>query len=327
MPQLYLWDPDVYRDKNNGLTLYRGIVIGIATLLALFLTVVFVVKGAIIFPAAAALAWAVLVYAGIDFGFFNRVFGLLPASSGVYRAISEAVLAATLLVFLFAYLNLNRWHVRYSHLTLGWLLFLGALIGLALFNPSFAAGVARVSIGAVAAIGLILIIYLSTHGYDRAVMLIPTWLLLLLWVTAGALVVNGQISNETVGPALIGGLVLIVMLIGFTVMQHAFRRSLGREHGGGNHAQGAGPVRLRRCGFRLGPVHRPYPYRPGDRTAAWPKARLARGLRLRLACARPSVRPRSVFVRFSTWRSSSVAAASTTTSASRRRTASTTGFA
>ena len=50
------------------------------------------------------------------------------------------MLAATLLVFLFAYLNLNRWHVRYSHVTAGWLIFLGALIGLAVFDPSFAAG-------------------------------------------------------------------------------------------------------------------------------------------------------------------------------------------
>ena len=30
------------------------------------------------------------------------------------------------------------------------------------------------------------------------------------------------ITNDIVGPALLGGLVLIVMLIGFTVMQHAF---------------------------------------------------------------------------------------------------------
>src|SRR5690606_29207445 len=44
LPQLYLWDPDAYRSKNDGLTLYRGIVLGVATLLALFLTIVFVVK-------------------------------------------------------------------------------------------------------------------------------------------------------------------------------------------------------------------------------------------------------------------------------------------
>ena len=32
----------------------------------------------------------------------------------------------------------------------------------------------------------------------------------------------GFVTNDIVGPALLGGLVLIVMLIGFTVMQHAF---------------------------------------------------------------------------------------------------------
>src|SRR5271169_4033881 len=62
LPQLYLWEPDAYKDKVNSLTLYQGIVIGIAGLLALFLTILFVVKGSVMFPAAAALGWAVLVY-------------------------------------------------------------------------------------------------------------------------------------------------------------------------------------------------------------------------------------------------------------------------
>ncbi len=222
LPQLYLWNPDQYKEKANGLTLYRGIVIGIAGLLALFLTIVFVVKGAVIFPAAAALAWAVLAYICIDFGFWQKIVPTTPEGERVYRAAAEAVLAATLLVFLFAYLNLNRWHVRYSHVTAAWLLFLGTLIGLAVFDPVFAAGVARISIAAVAGIGFILVIYLSTHGYDRAVMVTPTWFLLLAWVIAMAFAVTGQITNDLVSPALLGGLVLIVMLIGFTVMQHAF---------------------------------------------------------------------------------------------------------
>ena len=70
--------------------------------------------------------------------------------------------------------------------------------------------------------GFILVVYLSTHGYDRAVMLIPTWLLLVVWVVGAAMTVLGFVTNDIVGPALLGGLVLIVMLIGFTVMQHAF---------------------------------------------------------------------------------------------------------
>ena len=222
LPQVYLWNPDDYKDKINGLTLYRGIVIGIAGLLALFLTIVFVVKGAVIFPAAAALAWAVLAYICIDFGFWQKIVPTSPEGERVYRATAEAVLAATLVVFLFAYLNLNRWHVRYSHVTAAWLIFLAALIGLAVIDPSVAAGVARISIAVVAAVGFILVIYLSTHGYDRAVLLTPTWFLLLAWVIAAAFTIAGEIANDIVSPALLGGLVLIVMLIGFTVMQHAF---------------------------------------------------------------------------------------------------------
>ena len=135
LPQLYLWEPDAYKDKVNSFTLYQGIVIGISGLLALVLTILFVVKGSIMFPAAAALAWAVLVYIGVDFGFWGKVLDMSNNAERVWRAAGEAILAATLLVFLFAYLNLSRWHVRYSHITVGWLTFLGSLVALALFDP------------------------------------------------------------------------------------------------------------------------------------------------------------------------------------------------
>ena len=222
LPQLTLWDPEAYKDKVNSLTLYRGIVVGIAALLAMFLSVVVAVRGSLIFPAAAALAWAVLVYLGVDFGLFAKFLNVRPETERLYRAGAETVLAGTLVVFLFAYLNLNRWHVRYSVLTGIWIVFLMALLGLAIVNAPVAAGVARISIGVVAAVGFVLIVYLSFHGYDRAVMLIPTWFLLLIWCGAVALVIGGQLTTDFAPPALLGGLVLIVMLIGFTVMQNAF---------------------------------------------------------------------------------------------------------
>ncbi|MFZ0236598.1 MAG: EAL domain-containing protein, partial [Xanthobacteraceae bacterium] len=90
------------------------------------------------------------------------------------------------------------------------------------FSPAVASGIARMSLFLVAVLGFALVIYLASHDYDRAVMLIPTWLLLVVWVIGAALTVLGLVTNDIVGPALLGGLVLIVMLIGFTVMQHAF---------------------------------------------------------------------------------------------------------
>ncbi len=229
LPQIYLWEPDAFKDKINSFTLYYGIVIGIAGLLALFLTILFVVKGSVMFPAAAALGWAVLVYIGIDFGFWGKVFDMSAGAERVWRACGEAILAATLLVFLFAYLNLSRWHVRYMHITVAWLAALAALIAVAVYDPAVASGIARMSLAGVAVFGLGLVVYLSTHGYDRAVLLIPTWVLLVVWTAAAGLAVTGMVTNDIIGPALLGGLVLIVMLIGFTVMQHAFAG--GATHG------------------------------------------------------------------------------------------------
>ena len=222
LPQLYLWEPDAFKDKSTSLTLYQGILIGIAGLLALFLTIVFVVRGAMIFPAAAALAWAVFVYVCIDFGFWRKMFGLEDASERIWRAGIEATIAATLIVFLFAYLNLRRWHVRYLHFAMAWLVLMAAVVALSVFNAPVAAGVARISIATIAGVGLLLILSLAARGSDRAVMLIPTWYLLAVWVVAAGATALGYLTNDLAAPGLVGGLVLIVMLIGFTVMQFAF---------------------------------------------------------------------------------------------------------
>ncbi len=226
LPQLYLWDADAYKDSVNSYTLYRGIVLGISGLLALFMTIVFVVRGTAMFPATAALAWAVLIYLCVDFGFWNRVLSIAPGSDQSWRAGAEVFLAASLLIFTFTYLNLNRWHVRYSHVTAGWLIGLFVLLGVAAIEPSVASGIARFSIGLTAVLGFGVIVYLATHKYDRAIMLIPTWVLLLVWTFAAWLTVTGGLANDVVQPALAGGLVLIVLLIAFTVLQHAFAGSV-----------------------------------------------------------------------------------------------------
>ena len=232
LPQLYLWEPDAFKDKSASLTLYEGILIGIAGLLALFLTIVFVVRGAMIFPAAAALAWAVFAYVCIDFGFWRKMFGLGDASEKIWRAGVEATIGATLIIFLFAYLNLRRWHVRYTHFALAWLVLMAAVVGLSVYNPAVAAGVARISIATVAGVGFLLILSLAARGSDRAVMLIPTWYLLAVWVVAAGAAALGYLTNDLAAPGLVGGLVLIVMLIGFTVMQFAFSGSGGAMESG-----------------------------------------------------------------------------------------------
>ncbi|MBZ9982832.1 MULTISPECIES: EAL domain-containing protein [unclassified Mesorhizobium] len=222
LPQVYLWDPESYKDSVNSYTLFRGIVIGIAGLLALFLTILFVVKGTSMFPATAALAWAVLAYICVDFGFLNKIIEISPGNEQMWRAGTEVALAATFVVFLFAYLNLNRWHGHFSYGALVWILGLLLIAGVAIVDPAVAAGIARLSFAATALTGLGLIIFLGIRGYDRAIMLVPSWVMVLLWLCGSWMAITGMLDNDIAQPALGGGLILIILLIGFTVMQHAF---------------------------------------------------------------------------------------------------------
>ena len=216
LPQVYLWEPEAYKDTVNSYTLYRGIVLGIAGLLALFLTILFVVKGTALFPATAALAWSVLAYICVDFGFLNKLIEIAPGNEQTWRAATEVGLAATLVVFLYTYLNLNRWHGHFSYGALMWLIGLGALFGVAIFDPPIASGIARISFALTAVAGLLIIVYLTFRGFDRAIMIIPTWALILLWLLSGFMAVTGSLDNDIIQPALGGGLVLGRMIMVFS---------------------------------------------------------------------------------------------------------------
>ncbi len=219
---LYLWEPEAYKDTVNSYTLYRGIVLGISGLLAVFLTILFVVKGSAVVPATAALAWGVLAYVCVDFGFWDRIVTITSTSEPVWRAGTEVFLTAAMIIFLYAYLSLHHWHSQFSTVAITWLLGLILLLGVAVTFPEIASGISRVSLAAVGIAGAGVVLYLALQRYDRAVMLIPTWILILVWLAGSWMTINGAISNDIIQPALAGGLVLIVMLLGFTVMQHAF---------------------------------------------------------------------------------------------------------
>lgn len=173
LPQVYLWEPEAYKDTINSYTLYHGILLGISGLLALLLSVLFVVRGTGLFPATAAVAWSVLAYIGIDFNFLNKLFVISAETEPIWRAATEVALAASLFIFLFTYLHLNRWHYHFSYGAAAWIIALCALGAFAIYDPTRAAGIARLSFGLTALLGVVLIGYLSIRGYDRAIMLIP----------------------------------------------------------------------------------------------------------------------------------------------------------
>jgi diguanylate cyclase (GGDEF)-like protein len=223
--RLFLWKGLEYEQKSRDRQLFNGIMLGITVLLAVFLTAVFAANHKAIFPTAALFTWCVLVYLCVDFGFWHKIFNVRPEENAQYRAASEAAAAATLLIFTFSFLRLRLWHGFIRMLFGLWMAAQLALIAVAFLDPQLAATFARLSMLAIAGVGGMLILFLALRGQDRALSLVPTWILLLVWLFGAALTLTGRLSGDLVVFLLVSGLVLIVLLIGFTVTQYAFRSS------------------------------------------------------------------------------------------------------
>ena len=221
--RLYLWKPLDYEIKVSDRQLFNGVMLGLTGLLAIFLTAIFAANHKLVFPAAALVAWCTLGYLCVDFGFFHKLFLLKPEANAVYRAATESALAASLVVFLHVFLRLALWHGLVRMLITVWLVAQFSLIAVAIIDPRLAATFARLSFVFIGLTGTGLILFLALRGQDRALSLIPTWILFLVWIFGAGVALTGKLSGEVVVFGLVSGLVLILLSIGFTVTQYAFR--------------------------------------------------------------------------------------------------------
>lgn len=221
--RIYLWKPIDYEVNTRDRQLFNGTMLGLTLLLATFLTAVFAANHKIIFPAAALVSWTVLTYLCVDFGFFHKLFNLRPEDNAVYRAAGEAAMAASIVMFLYAFLRLNLWHGLVRMLIGVWMVAQLALVAVAVIDPRLAATFARLSFAGIGVVGGIFTLYLAARGQDRALSLVPTWVLFLVWIFVAGVTLSGRLSGDVVVSGLVAGLVLVVILLGFTVTQFAFR--------------------------------------------------------------------------------------------------------
>jgi PAS domain-containing protein len=224
-PRIQLWRGLDYEKRNRNRQLFHGILLGIVGLLAIFLTTVFAANHKAIFPAAALFTWCVLAYLCVDFNFWHKLFNVRPEENAQYRAAGEAAMVASLLIFAHTFLRIGRWHGLIRMVVSLLMAATLSLVGLAFLDPRLAATFARLSLAGVLALSALVTTYLALRGQDRALAIVPTWILFGVWTFGAALVLSGRLQSDVVVNGLIAGLVLLVTLIGFTVTQFAFRQS------------------------------------------------------------------------------------------------------
>jgi diguanylate cyclase (GGDEF)-like protein/PAS domain S-box-containing protein len=220
---VHLWNPIEYEQKGRDRYLFSGVMLGITGLLAIFLTAVFAANHKAIFPSAAVFAWCVLAYLCVDLGFWHKLFSIRPEENAAYRAATEAAMAASLVVFLHVFLRLSA-SQGFVRLLLGlWIAVQSVLVAFAFLDPRLAATFVRISGLVIGTTGAAVTLFLALRGQDRALSLVPTWMLFLVWLFGAGATLSGRLGGDFVTLSLIAGLVLIVVLIGFTVTQYAFR--------------------------------------------------------------------------------------------------------
>lgn len=221
--RIHLWKALEYEQKSRDRQLFNGILLGITGLLAVFLTAVFAANHKVIFPAAALVTWCVLALLCVDFGFWHKLFQMRPEENAQYRAAAEASVAAGLVIFLFTFLRVNLWHGFARMLFVVWIAAQLVIVATAVLDPRLAATVARLSLPTIGIVGGVLTLFLAMRGMDRALAILPTWILFLVWLFGASVTLTGRLAGEVPVIGLLAGLVFIVVLIGFTVTQFAFR--------------------------------------------------------------------------------------------------------
>lgn len=223
---LILWAQWAFDAQRQRISFFHGLLIGIATLGAIYIGILFIVRRTAIFPAAALFAFAGVAYLCFELGYWPLGLSAGPQWITTFRTVVVAFLCLGLLAILLTFLELRRrWPIA-STMTI----MLGGLtvplMAASIWFPGFAYFLAWLVLVIIVALGCFLIGRQAMRGMIRAQVTVPAWVLVAIWSFFAALQQAGFINHAIAGPALAATLVLVVLMIAFTVTQFAFDASV-----------------------------------------------------------------------------------------------------
>ncbi|MGF7159717.1 diguanylate cyclase (GGDEF)-like protein/PAS domain S-box-containing protein [Rhodoligotrophos appendicifer] len=226
---LSLWQRSAFDNQQQQLSFFRGVVLGIATLTAVFMLCLFIIRLQPAFPAAAVFAFASVAFIASEFGYLPLAASILPEMAGVeprVRSLIECLMATGAIACLLTFLDLRRRAPSVGYPLLG---VLGASVVLtfsAWFFPAVSMGLARLLLLTTAVAGFVIILLFWRRGMVRAQASLVTWSFLLLWTLWSFAAALGWIGLDLVGPVLAWGLVLVLLTMAFTLTQFAFNQGV-----------------------------------------------------------------------------------------------------
>jgi hypothetical protein len=201
-----LWKRSAFDANISRQSLYRGVVIGMATLSVLVITCLVVLSPQIVFPLSAIFAWAAVGFITLEIGLLQPALGrFMPPSDEVLSAIVEALMAAGVLLMGVTIMRTRRQMPLLSLLLVSGG---GACIGMAAyswFDPLLVKQIVRPVFAASVAIVLLTAASLVMRGGVRARSSILVWLMLGAWTIAAGYIALRVRPSELASPLLVGG--------------------------------------------------------------------------------------------------------------------------
>jgi diguanylate cyclase (GGDEF)-like protein/PAS domain S-box-containing protein len=217
-----LWQRDAFDQQRQQVSFFHGLLLGIAMLVSIYVSSLFIIRRKLVFPAAALFSWCSAGFLAIEFGYLPVLIDVPVALEYKIRAIVEALMAFSLFACLYTFVELRKRMPLLGYLMLLVIAGSAALVGYAYTEPAMSAGIARMSLLAGSLIGMAVVLALSRRGVIRAQVAVSAWILICVWSILGALGATGIVEHDMIGPGLAAGLVLVNLMIAFTVTQYAF---------------------------------------------------------------------------------------------------------
>jgi len=205
-PRLGLWNERVYEFHLQNRSLFRGLLLGIAGMISLYLSVLFFVSRKAMYLSSALLSVASTALLLSEFGYFFQGLFDTPAMLIKIRSAIEVLMALGIFAFLHTFLLLRNRLPFIGFLNLVLLFCLAGLVAYAFYQPQYAAGLARLSFAGGAGFGLMIILYLTARGNPRAQAILPAWISLAAWTLFTGSAVQGLIDHPLLSPGIASGL-------------------------------------------------------------------------------------------------------------------------
>ena len=226
---LALWQRNAFEAQAGENAFFRGVVLGIATLLGIAIVSFFIVRQRAVFLAASLFAWSAVVFLAIETGYLpdmQKWLPLGPEGGQRIRAIVESLMLAGIILCLSTFLELRK---KVPWLGTALMVCAALAIGLAAYGwyqPAVVSGLARIAFGSTVLFGYVLIFTMWREGGARARASILTWTVLLAWTAVAAFGALDIIPSPNTRLVISAGLALVLLTMGFTLAQFAFSHGI-----------------------------------------------------------------------------------------------------